>query len=83
MERHPDVRPREACIEATRRAIGLARRTGAHLHICHISTADELEMIKKAKAEGVSVTAETCPQYLLLTATTSTASEHASNAIQP
>ncbi len=65
VERHPDVRPRKACIEATRRAIGLAHRTGAHLHICHISTADELEMIKKAKAEGVSVTAETCPQYLL------------------
>lgn len=65
VERHPDVRPRQACIEATRRAIGLARKTGAHLHICHISTADELKLIKEAKAEGINVTAETCPQYLL------------------
>lgn len=65
VERHPDVRPRSACVEATRRAIDLARRSGAHLHICHISTADELQLIKEAKAEGVKVTAETCPQYLL------------------
>ncbi|MCM1077525.1 MAG: dihydroorotase [Bacteroides sp.] len=65
VERHPDLRPREACVEATRRAIGLARRTGARLHICHVSTADELQLIKEAKAEGVRVTAETCPQYLL------------------
>ena len=63
--RHPDVRPREACIAATRRAIDLARQTGARVHICHISTADELQLIREAKAEGVNVTAETCPQYLL------------------
>jgi len=65
VELHPDVRPRRACTEATRRAIGLARTSGAKLHICHISTADELLMIKEAKAEGLDVTAETCPQYLL------------------
>lgn len=65
VERHPDVRPREACIEATRKAIELARRSGARLHVCHISTADELQLIRQAKAEGVKVTAETCPQYLL------------------
>lgn len=62
---HPDVRPRKACIEATRRAIELSRRTGSHLHVCHISTADELQIIKEAKVDGVNVTAETCPQYLL------------------
>lgn len=65
VERHPDVRPREACIAATRRAISLARESGARLHVCHISTAEELQLIKEAKAEGVRVTAETCPQYLL------------------
>lgn len=65
VSRHPDVRPREACAEATRRAIGLARATGARLHICHISTADELALIREAKADGIRVTAETCPQYLL------------------
>lgn len=65
VDRHPDLRPREACVAATRRAISLARATGARLHICHISTAEELQLIKEAKAEGLRVTAETCPQYLL------------------
>lgn len=65
VERHPDMRPREACIEATRRTLALARKTGARVHICHISTADELQLIAEAKADGVRVTAETCPQYLL------------------
>lgn len=62
---HPDVRPREACVAATRHAIALAEQTGARLHVCHISTADELRIIADAKARGVRVTAETCPQYLL------------------
>lgn len=65
VELHPDMRPREACIAATRHAIELAERGGAHVHICHISTADELRLIADAKARGVKVTAETCPQYLL------------------
>ncbi len=65
VELHPEVRPREACIAATRRALALAERYGTHLHICHISTADELRLIADAKARGVNVTAETCPQYLL------------------
>lgn len=62
---HPDVRPREACVAATRRAIALAERHDTRLHICHVSTADELRLIAEAKARGVKVTAETCPQYLL------------------
>lgn len=65
VELHPEVRPREACIAATRHAIALAERHGARLHVCHISTADELMLIAEAKARGVKVTAETCPQYLL------------------
>lgn len=65
VEMHPDVRPREACIAATRHAIDLAERNGARVHICHISTADELQLIAEAKARGVKVTAETCPQYLM------------------
>lgn len=65
VECHPDLRPREACVAATRRAIRLAEESGARLHICHVSTADELRLIADAKARGVKVTAETCPQYLL------------------
>ena len=65
VELHPDVRPREACVAATRRAISLAEETGARVHICHVSTADELRLIADAKRRSVKVTAETCPQYLL------------------
>ncbi|MDE6555753.1 MAG: amidohydrolase family protein [Duncaniella sp.] len=65
VELHPDVRPREACVAATRRAISLAEETGARVHVCHVSTADELRLIADAKRRGVKVTAETCPQYLL------------------
>lgn len=65
LDLHPEVRPREACIAATRHAIALAERYGTRIHICHISTAEELRLIAEAKARGVRVTAETCPQYLL------------------
>ncbi len=65
VEMHPDMRPREACVRATRHAIALAERSGARLHICHVSTADELALIAAAKTRGVKVTAETCPQYLI------------------
>ncbi len=65
VELHPDMRPREACIAATAHAIDLAERNGARVHICHVSTADEIRLIREAKMRGVKVTAETCPQYLL------------------
>lgn len=65
VECHPDMRPREACIAATDHALELAKRHNARLHVCHISTAEELQHIRQAKTDGVKVTAETCPQYLL------------------
>lgn len=49
------------------RDILLAEDTGAHVHICHISTARGVEMVRQAKARGVHVTCETCPQYFTLT----------------
>ena len=49
------------------RDIMLASETGARLHIAHVSTAGAVEIIRKAKANGVNVTAETCPQYFSLT----------------
>ncbi len=49
------------------RDIMLARDTGARVHIAHVSTAGSVEIIRRAKAEGVRVTAETCPQYFTLT----------------
>ena len=49
------------------RDVMLAEETGAHVHICHISTAKGVEIVRQAKARGVPVTCETCPQYFTLT----------------
>ncbi|MDI9589655.1 MAG: dihydroorotase [Acidobacteriota bacterium] len=48
------------------RDIELCRLTGCALHICHISTAKGLEMVKAAKAEGLPVTCEVTPHHLFL-----------------
>jgi dihydroorotase len=45
----------------------LAEETGAHVHICHVSTAKSVDIIRQAKARGVQITCETCPQYFTLT----------------
>ncbi|OGC43376.1 hypothetical protein A2Y85_08485 [candidate division WOR-3 bacterium RBG_13_43_14] len=45
------------------RDIRLAHFTGARLHLCHISTRGAVEIIRKAKSEGLSITCETCPHY--------------------
>jgi dihydroorotase len=49
------------------RDLMLAQETGAHVHIAHVSTAGSAQLIREAKARGVSCSAETCPQYFLLT----------------
>lgn len=41
----------------------LSKFTGAKLHLCHISTRGSVELIRKAKKEGIDVTCETCPHY--------------------
>lgn len=48
------------------RDLRLAKETGCKYHVCHISTAESVELIRKAKAEGVDVTCETGPHYLVL-----------------
>ena len=45
------------------RDIMLAKETGATLHLCHCSTKDSVEMVKRAKEEGIKVTAEVCPHH--------------------
>ena len=52
---------------AIARDIELARLTGARLHICHVSTARAVELIRRAKAEKISVTAEVTPHHIALT----------------
>ncbi len=49
------------------RDINLARETGVRLHICHISTAESVELVRRAKREGLPVTCETAPHYLWFT----------------
>ena len=49
------------------RDIAIAEYTGTAVHICHVSSAGSVDIIRKAKAKGVKVTAETAPHYLFLT----------------
>ena len=52
---------------AVARDIELARLTGARLHVCHLSTARSVELVRRAKSEGIPVTAEVTPHHLALT----------------
>ena len=45
----------------------LAEETGAAVHICHISTAKSVALVRRYKRKGVQITCETCPQYFSLT----------------
>ena len=58
--------PRVAEESIVARDILLARDAGARLHICHASTAGTVELLKWAKAQGISVTAEVTPHHLML-----------------
>jgi len=49
------------------RDIELAKKTGAALHIAHVSCAESVDIIRKARRSGTKVTAETCPHYFSLT----------------
>ena len=52
---------------ATAREITLSASTGAPVHICHVSTAASVEMIRVAKAHGIPITCESAPHYFTLT----------------
>lgn len=49
------------------RDIKLVRETGCAYHVCHVSAKESVELIRQAKAEGLDVSCETAPHYLLLT----------------
>jgi dihydropyrimidinase len=63
---HALTRPAAAEAEAVYRSVCLARMAGAPVYIVHLSTKPALEHVARARAEGLPVLAETCPQYLLL-----------------
>ena len=63
---HPRVRTEEACYRSTEKAVALARKTGARLHVMHISTRAELLLFDpRIPLTEKKITAETCPHYLL------------------
>ncbi len=63
-----DSRPDSAEVSAVETVIETARRTGCRVHIVHLSSARSLPLLQAARAEGLPVTAETCPHYLTLAA---------------
>jgi dihydropyrimidinase len=64
---HAISRPAYVEAVATARALAFARATDSPVHIVHLSSAAALDEVRRAKAVGVRVTAETCPHYLVLT----------------
>jgi len=62
-----ESRPVEAELEAIKHAVDLASETGCYLHIVHVSCGRGVALVAEARANGVDVTCETCPHYLLLT----------------
>ncbi|NOZ06405.1 MAG: dihydropyrimidinase [Chloroflexi bacterium] len=65
---HAQSRPAIAEAEATYRAIALAEIAGAPLYIVHLTSAQALDAVRRARHRGLPVYAETCPQYLAFTA---------------
>jgi len=64
---HATTRPSYVEAVATARALAFARMSGAPVHVVHLSSAAALDEVRRARAAGVRVSAETCPQYLVLT----------------
>jgi len=58
--------PHEAEVIMVERDIRLAQSTGGRLHIAHVSTADSIEAVRRAKAKGLDVTCDTAPPYFAL-----------------
>jgi len=61
-------RPRSAENAAIEQVVEAARDTGARVHVLHLSSAEALPLLRKAKSDGVRLTVETCPHYLFFDA---------------
>jgi len=62
------ARPPEAEEQAITLMIALSRDTGARVHVVHVAAAAAIPLLRRARAEGLSITAETCPHYLVFNA---------------
>lgn len=61
---HPAIRSEEACYQSTASAVELAKRFGTRLHVMHISTARELELLTAGNSDEKRITAEATPAHL-------------------
>ena len=61
---HPLIRNREACLKSSSLAVSLAKKFGSHLHVLHLSTADELVLFEQGPVSGKKITAEVCAHHL-------------------
>lgn len=64
---HPLIRSEEACYQSTKKAVELAKKTGGKIHIMHISTARELELLVQGDLKEKKITAEVCLPHLYYT----------------
>ena len=64
---HLEWKPNDVEEQAVKKVIHMTQGLGARLHISHISTAETVGLIRKAKNKRINVTVETCPHYLTLT----------------
>lgn len=67
LEYHPLIRSEEACYASSALAVRLAQQTGARLHLLHVSTARELELLEAKPLVGKRITAEACIPHPLYT----------------
>ncbi|MGB1309377.1 MAG: dihydroorotase [Oceanihabitans sp.] len=68
IKHHPDIRSEEACYKSSSNAIALAKKTGARLHIFHLSTAKETQLFtNKIPLKDKKITAEVCVHHLWFT----------------
>ena len=64
---YPLAHPKDADVEITYRMLQFARYVGTRIHIVHVNTREASGMIGAARREGLAVSGETCPQYLMFT----------------
>jgi dihydroorotase len=69
MRHHPDIRSREACLQSSSLAVALAKRHGSRLHLLHLTTRDELELLEPGPPDTKKITAEVCVHHLFFNAT--------------
>lgn len=67
LERHSQIFDKISAIRATVKSITAAKETGRRIYICHVSTGEEIELIRQAKSRGIRIYAEVAPHHLFLT----------------